>query len=128
MNNFNKAVNSLMTVPDGIVPRLCSRNTRLSSQVTYIQLFNPLLAPTHTTIPSAISLWNSLPKSIVSAPSVQSFKYNFLSHIHNNVFLAYFSVIHNYSQGIHISLLVLYHYVYPCIFMQKSLEKRKKKK
>ena len=77
-----KAANGLMTVPDGIiVPRLCDHNTRSSNRNTYIQPFARTNTYHHSFFPSIISLWNSLPKSVVSAPSVQSFKRNLSSYI-----------------------------------------------
>ena len=80
-----KAANGLMTVPDGIVvPRLCAHNTRLSSQVTFVQPFARTNTYHHSFFPSIISLWNSLPKSVVTVPSVMSFKHNLSSYISNN--------------------------------------------
>ena len=77
-----KAANGLMTVPDGIiVPRLCDHNTHSSNQITYIQPFARTNTYHHSFFPSIISLWNSLPQSVVSAPSVQSFKCNLSSYI-----------------------------------------------
>ena len=77
-----KAANGLMTVPDGIVvPRLCAHNTRLSSQVTFVQPFARTNTYHHSFFPSIISLWNSLPKSVVTVPSVMSFKHNLSSYI-----------------------------------------------
>ena len=77
-----KAANGLMPVPDGIiVPHLCDHNTRSSNRNTYIQPFARTNTYHHSFFPSIISLWNSLPKSVVSAPSVQSFKRNLSSYI-----------------------------------------------
>ena len=77
-----KAANGLMSVPDGIiVPRLCVHNTRSSNQVTYIQPSARTNTYHHSFFPSVISLWNSLPKLVVSAPSVQSFKRILSSYI-----------------------------------------------
>ena len=80
-----KAANGLMTVPDGIVvPRLCAHNTRLSSQVTFVQPFARTNTYHHSFFPSIISLWNSLPKSVITVPSAMSFKHNLSSYISNN--------------------------------------------
>ena len=80
-----KAANGLMTVPDGIVvPRLCAHNTRLSSQVTFVQPFARTNTYHHSFFPSTISLWNSLPKSVITVPSAMSFKHNLSSYISNN--------------------------------------------
>jgi hypothetical protein len=77
-----KAANGLMASPDDvIVPRLCDHNSRSSNQITYIQPFAHTNTYHHSFFPSIISLWNSLPKSVVSAPSVPVFKRNLSSYI-----------------------------------------------
>ena len=79
--HFFKAVNGHITIPEGIiVARVCSHNTRSSSQATYIQPFAHSNKYYHSFFPSTISLWNSLPLSVVSATSVLSFKHNILNY------------------------------------------------
>ena len=78
---FYKAVNGHVTLPDGIiVPRVCVHNTRSSSRATYVQPFASTNTYQHSFFSSTISLWNSLPQSVTSAPSVQSFKRSLLNY------------------------------------------------
>ena len=79
---FYKAVNSQITLPDGIiVPHVCCHNTPSSSRATYVQPFARNNTYFHSFFASTISLWNSLPQSVTSAPSAQSFKRNLSNYL-----------------------------------------------
>ena len=70
---FYKAVNGHITLPDGIiVPHVCVHNTLSSIILAITGLHMCSHSQVQTLIStSTISLWNSLPQSVTSAPSVQ---------------------------------------------------------
>ena len=73
-----KAVNGYVVNSNStpIEPRICNYNTRSSSRNNYIQPYAHSNSYFHSFYPSTLSLWNSLPQSIVSSPSLLSFKHN----------------------------------------------------
>ena len=64
-----KAVNGYVVKSKGtpIEPCICNYNTRSSSRNNYIQPYAHSNSYFHSFYPSTLSLWNSLPQSIVSS-------------------------------------------------------------
>ena len=65
---FYKATNGHIITPDNtICTRYCSHNTRSSNQITYCQPLAHSNMYHNSFFPSTISLWNSLPQTVVCA-------------------------------------------------------------
>ena len=78
-----KAVNRYVINPNNapLEPRICSYNTRSKSRKIYIQPYAHSNLYFHSFYPSTLSLWNSLPQSITTSPSVLSFKRNLKDYL-----------------------------------------------
>ena len=72
-----KYVNSMCYFPEGLISKRC--NSRYNIHVNHPLLLEQPFASTnshlYSFIPHTISIWNSLPSSIVLAPSLNSFKF-----------------------------------------------------
>ena len=112
-----------------IEPRICSYNTRSSSRNTYIQPYAHSNSYFHSFYPSTLSLWNSLPQSVVSAPSLPSFKRNLKDYL-NTWFpckLLFLLRLHTYRGYalilVYFTTLYILAFVYANIFHRKNLWK-----
>ena len=81
---LSKLVNNTIDFPNSpLIPRTLNYPNRQGRTSLFLQPFATSNSFLYSFFPSTISHWNSLPQSIVSSPSIYSFKRSLYTHLIN---------------------------------------------